>query len=99
MMGRCHIFAYVFARIGRGHCAIRQLSTERPAYLEKCRLKSRITRPGLDDWRGRTKKEETETWKDAAPAGRFAIGSTARHYSPTAVIAGGASAKPAPPVW
>jgi hypothetical protein len=32
---RCHIFAYVFARIGRSHKgAILQLSTKRPAHLE-----------------------------------------------------------------
>src|SRR6516164_8306594 len=47
----------------------------------------------------RTNKEETETWKDAAPAGRFATGWPVRRYSPTAVIAVGANAEPAPPAW
>ena len=47
----------------------------------------------------RTNKKESETWKDAAPVGRFATGSAPCRYSPTAVTAVGANAKPAPPAW
>jgi len=53
----------------------------------------------LASWISNAKQEATETWKDAAPAERFAIGSPVRRYSPTAVTAVGASAKPAPPAW